>query len=526
MKASRRDIAYAIANQRTAATTVASTMILAHQAGLSISNAVESTCKLNFLAGIKIFATGGIGGVHRGAEKTFDISADLVELGRTPVTVVCAGVKSILDIPKTLEYLETQGVPVLGYLTKSFPAFFTNDSGIESPLCVPDASIVASMILNAEVLNISHGMVVGVPNPTPADGSLIQQAIDGALKDAESKGIKGNAATPFLLAAIERISGGKSLDANIALVMNNARVAAEIATEYSKLKNSQSIVVPREYNMIDNKIVSTAPKESSEISKIHDKSKNDRDSTSPNAVNNIDNSDAKKSNSPISSRIICVGGAVVDMIGTISSKLILNSSNPGTMRMSYGGVVYNISQYLAKNQDIRHSVELISAIGLDNHGEALLHHAKAIGIQTSSLELISKEIHDKSVQAVPISSFNPVAAIYNAWNTSAIRPRHNTATYTAIHGPDGDLHVAVADMSIFHQITSEQIANMASRIRLTDLVVVDGNISAAAFAKIVSICQSYLIPVFYEPTSDHKCTLPIQAKALHQVRSLLPSLQN
>jgi len=220
------------------------------------------------------------------------------------------------------------------------------------------------------------------------------------------------------------------------------------------------------------------------------------------------------------SRIICVGGAVVDMIGTITSKLIINSSNPGTMSMSYGGVVFNISQNLAKNHNVRHSVELVSAVGLDNHGQALLHYANSIGINTSILETISKEIHEAYTNRTT-SKPSALNALYTVFNPSIpISNRLHTATYTAIHGPDGDLHVAVADMNILHQISKHHISNITTKIRTSDIVIVDGNITSDAFAALVGVCQTYMIPVFFEPTSDHKCVLPVQAKSMNKVRKL------
>jgi pseudouridine-5'-phosphate glycosidase len=177
-KASRRDLGAVMAGGGHGATTVAATMILAHRAGIAT------------------FATGGIGGVHRGAETSMDISADLLELARTPVTVVCAGVKSILDIEKTLEVLETQGVPVLGYQCTQFPAFFTNDSGVLSPAVVAGAMEVAQIMAAQEALGLGNGMVVGVPNPTPADAAAVAAAIDAALASAASEGIKGARTTP------------------------------------------------------------------------------------------------------------------------------------------------------------------------------------------------------------------------------------------------------------------------------------------------------------------------------------------
>lgn len=215
-KASRRDMAALLASGAMAGTTVATTMQIAA------------------LAGIRIFATGGIGGVHRGAEDSFDISADLEELGRTPVAVVCAGAKSILDIAKTLEVLETNGVPVLGFGTEDFPAFWARTSGFKVDQRLDTAADVAKLLAIQSDLNMGGVLIA---NPIPENDAWEASAIEGfiaqALADAEAQGIMGKATTPFLLQRIFELTGGKSLESNIALVKNNAKVAAQIAVALS-----------------------------------------------------------------------------------------------------------------------------------------------------------------------------------------------------------------------------------------------------------------------------------------------------
>ncbi|XVG96250.1 pseudouridine-5'-phosphate glycosidase [Eubacteriales bacterium KG127] len=212
-KCSRRDIPMAIARGFDGATTVATTMIIANMAGVSI------------------FATGGIGGVHRGAHETMDISADLEELANTPVMVVCAGAKAILDIPLTLEYLETKGVPVLGYGTDMLPAFYTRGSKYKVDYRVDTPEEAAKAFAAQRGAGLHTGMLMA--NPIPEEFSmnedLINEAIESAVKEAEEKGIKGKESTPFLLAKVKDITAGSSLDANIQLVFNNAKVAAQIA---------------------------------------------------------------------------------------------------------------------------------------------------------------------------------------------------------------------------------------------------------------------------------------------------------
>ncbi len=218
-KVSRRDLPYIVTKKLDGATTVASTMIIAH------------------LAGIKVFVTGGIGGVHRGASETFDISADLSELAQTSVAVVCAGVKSILDIGATLEYLETHGVPVFGYKTAEFPAFYTRRSGFGVDHSFDSTEELAVAIKTKWGLGLKGGLVIG--NPIPAKHEMaadkIDNAISKALNEAQTKGIKGKEVTPFLLSRIVELTGSESLKTNIQLVLNNAEVGARLAINLSEL---------------------------------------------------------------------------------------------------------------------------------------------------------------------------------------------------------------------------------------------------------------------------------------------------
>ena len=219
-KASRRDVPVYLANGQTAATTVATTMLIAD------------------LAGIRVFATGGIGGVHRGAQETMDISADLQEFAHTNVCVVSAGCKSILDIGLTLEYLETFGVPVLGYQTKDFPCFYCETSGYGVDYKVEDAKEVAKILRTKWDLGLNGGVLVGnpIPHEYSMDHEVIDDIIDKALEMAKQKGIKGKATTPFLLATIKDLTGGDSLASNLQLAYNNAKVASQIAVEFAKTK--------------------------------------------------------------------------------------------------------------------------------------------------------------------------------------------------------------------------------------------------------------------------------------------------
>ncbi|MED9994362.1 MAG: pseudouridine-5'-phosphate glycosidase [Oscillospiraceae bacterium] len=217
-KASRRDLPALVARGADGATTVTTTMIIAH------------------MAGINVFATGGIGGVHRGAEVTMDISADLEELAQTPVMVVCAGAKSILDLGLTLEYLETKGVPVIGYSTDELPAFYTRKSGFGVDYRVDSPEELAAMFRAQRELNYKGGMLVTNPIPEQyaMDKEVIDKAIEQALAEAKEQHVHGKETTPFLLARVVELTGGDSLESNIKLVLNNATVAAKTAAELAK----------------------------------------------------------------------------------------------------------------------------------------------------------------------------------------------------------------------------------------------------------------------------------------------------
>ncbi len=218
-KASRRDLPVIVAKKLDGATTVTTTMMIAH------------------MAGIQIFATGGIGGVHRGAETTMDISADLEELANTPVMVICAGAKSILDLGLTLEYLETHGVPVIGYGTKELPAFYTRKSGFAVDYELDTPEELAETFKVQRELGLKGGILVTNPIPEQysMDPDVINKAIDEAIADSVRDGVHGKATTPYLLAKVKDITGGDSLDANIQLVFNNAALAARTAAAYCKL---------------------------------------------------------------------------------------------------------------------------------------------------------------------------------------------------------------------------------------------------------------------------------------------------
>jgi len=321
IKTSRRDFPYVVANKLCGGTTVSGTLVI------------------SAMAGIEIFVTGGIGGVHRGATETMDVSADLTELGRSPVGVVCAGVKSILDIGLTLEYLETQGVCVTSMRpdgSRSFPSFYSRDSGHMAPYNVASPREAARLMQARQQLDLKSGIVIGVPLPESeaAAGHTIEAAVQDALALAAAKGVSGRDITPFVLAKLSTLTGGKSLKSNLALVENNALHGARIAVELALLRNAASSTVS---------------------------------SSSSTA-----NTSSKTSTFKESENLIVVGGCNYDFVARLSdSEVSLNGGTAsGSLRSSPGGVGLNFAlalSALSGNKPI-----LVSAIGKDNHGDSIL----------------------------------------------------------------------------------------------------------------------------------------------------------
>lgn len=306
-------------NTQWGATTVAATMRLAHAAN------------------INTFVTGGTGGVHRGGELSLDISTDLIELSRTPVIVVSAGVKSLLDIRRTLEFLETFGVPVGAWKSDEFPAFFSPESGVKAPFRFNDAMSVARAYMSGRELGITSGILVAVPNHDPA-GDNVEQAIKEALHEVEAAGVKGRDVTPFILRAVNEKTGGDSLRSNVALVKNNATVGADIAAALSNIRSKsestvQSIQLPEKDNTV-------------------------------------------------SSRVVCIGGTVIDIIAKSSEekKMITGTSNPGNVLKSDGGVGRNVAEVLARLGD---KPLFYTSIGKDDVGESILSRLNEYGVVTS-----------------------------------------------------------------------------------------------------------------------------------------------
>ncbi|KAJ3002870.1 hypothetical protein HKX48_002068 [Thoreauomyces humboldtii] len=337
-KTSRRDLALVVSQKLVGATTVSGTMVIAQEAG------------------IKVFVTGGIGGVHRGGEESMDVSADLTELGRTPVAVVCAGAKSILDIERTLEYLETQGVTVATYgESAEFPAFYTPRSGFQTIANLPTAADAASLIKANNDLELGSGVVIAVPIPeadAPKDAAKIEGAVVHAVNEAKDQGVRGKDITPFLLDHVKRVTGGESLKSNIALVKNNARIGSRIAASLA----SQMAASPA---------VATTTASGSLPSPIET---------------------ANGGNRPL-----VVGGTVLD----ISSRFAgadgpdgvptFGTSHPGSCNTSMGGVGCNVFRASFRTGG---NPLFISAVGADVAGDGLLGELQAEGMDVSGVARI------------------------------------------------------------------------------------------------------------------------------------------
>ncbi|KAF9109412.1 hypothetical protein BGX27_007649 [Mortierella sp. AM989] len=442
VKASRRDLAVVMAKKQTGATTVSATMLLAHRAGISV------------------FATGGIGGVHRGYETSMDASADLTELGRTPVAVVCAGVKSILDIGRTLEFLETQGVTVATYgQTLDFPAFFTRTSGFKSMLNIETPKEAAEIIAANHAVGLQSGIVIGVPIPE-ADAMndlLVGKAIDLAIKESSEQGIFGKESTPFLLKRVNELTGGNSLKSNIALVKQNASVAAKIAKDLSLLNSRNQI---RSFS-------SSARR----MKQVH------------------------AGQGPI----MVIGGTVVDITATAheySSDTMLNSSFPGTTRISLGGVGRNVAEGVSRlNPD---GCIFVSAVGGGKQMDVATKEKGAGYADDLFGPWLIEEVDRRGLHNLEIHMI----------------PGARTATYTAIHDKTGNLLSAVADMGVFELLPPTKVRDAINKHK-PSTICFDGNISVECMHTILDACRGQNIQTFFEPTSVAKCARPLDASMLN-----------
>ncbi|KAM9902059.1 hypothetical protein OXX79_004163 [Metschnikowia pulcherrima] len=458
-KVSRRDVGATMAQRLDGGTTIAGTMILSH------------------LAGIDVFATGGLGGVHRDGHITMDVSADLTELSRTPVTVVCAGPKSILDIPRTMEFLETQGVFVGTYNDNGrekvdIPGFFCRSSGVKSPYTFSSWQEIASIVYSQnQVMGLSSGNLVCVPPPLESclDSDMIESIISAANAEAAKKGIMGKELTPFLLSNIAAATKGKSVDCNRNFVINNAQAACEIAKQLCEMKSSGETNAPAAAN--------SSFQPSTGLKQL--KSKQDR------GGDKVVSSKKPEDPSPLSPSqpvpkdkvdTIILGSVALDTICTLQQKPLLGDSNPGSIAASLGGVGYNVSlahKYGLQNQNSKNTYRFVSAVGDDLAGSTIINGLKDQDLDISGIKTCQGSL---------------------------------TAQYNAVLDSEGSLVVACADMRIFESVSlmnhfSREIERAQPR-----QIVVDCNLSPKALECVFAAAASLPLrpAVIVEPTSAPK----------------------
>ncbi|KAF7985334.1 hypothetical protein HWV62_6535 [Athelia sp. TMB] len=469
VKVSRRDIGPVISQRMDGGTTISATLIFAA------------------LAGIKVFATGGLGGVHRGGENTMDVSADLHELSRYPVGLVSAGVKSILDIGRTLEYLvglflvirassthpyeqETLGVPVISYSkTNDFPAFFSTKSGFKTPWRVDDPASAANILFTQWQLGMNNGALFGVPIPEEyeAAGAKLQEAVDLAVAEADQNGVskRGKEATPWLLRRVAELTAGGSLKSNIALIENTALVGGRIAAEYAKLVGSQSdggdtgtahyFERGSSQNVISGLV---APNPTTRVAEV--------------AVDLAPASDPP-------AELIIVGCAAIDISATTvtDSILDLHSTSPGSVEMSLGGVARNIAE-AAHRLSGSHSTGspskalLISPVGDDAFGRVILEETKLIGMRDDGLIQL---------------------------------PKARSAVCNMLLSSTGNLTGGVADMDIIKSLPADMILRKLAKHHPA-IVALDANLSEQTLKELLKYCNVNTIDVLFEPTSIVKST--------------------
>ncbi|XP_072936003.1 uncharacterized protein [Epargyreus clarus] len=441
VKASRRDLAAVMSEKLDGATTVAGTIVVAE------------------LAEIPIFVTGGIGGVHRNGEQTMDISADLTELGRSKTLVVCSGAKSILDIERTLEYLETQGVLVCSFgNTREFPAFYTIRSGHLAPYHAADAAHAARILHSARQLHLSSGIVIAVPVPQEhaMDEKIIEEAISRALAEANKRGIRGKEITPFLLSAVSEATAGASLDTNVALIKNNAKVGADIAVEFQKLKNVNNFG-------------------SSSASNIG--VSGSKGNYSPNSRGFHTTCDKRAGNpGNVDGDVLVIGGANVDRMYRLTEGTVKldGSTHACKMEQCGGGVARNMAEALWRMRGGR--TKLLTALGQDGDGEFLTNIAPGL------------ILNDCTVKDA------------------------KTSMYAAVFDAKGECLLGLGDMNIHDHITIDLVDRHVEYLKNAPLVVVDGNLPQTTMDHVLRLCQQHNKPVFFEPTDRRKAIKTIRGQ--------------
>nr|XP_026485162.1 pseudouridine-metabolizing bifunctional protein C1861.05 [Vanessa tameamea] len=456
IKASRRDLAPVMAARQDGATTVAGTIIAAE------------------LADIPIFVTGGIGGVHREGENTMDVSADLTELGRSKMLVVCSGVKSILDIGRTLEYLETQGVTVCSFgESAEFPAFYTTRSGYHAPHRVSDASQAARILQSAYRLQLSSGIVIAVPVPEEyaMDGNVIETVIKNALLEANNQGIRGKEVTPFLLAAVSAATGGVSLDANVALIKNNAKVGADVAFQFQKLRNADNLE-----NALNIGVSKSTAKCMTNSSRQFHTTCRDKGSES---VENLIRDDS-------AGDVLIIGGANVDRTYRVTEDQVQLDGSTHACRTEQcaGGVARNMAEALWRLRDGR--ARLLTVIGDDAEGQYIQDIAPGLLLDG--------------------------CIITNA----------RTAIYAAMFDKKGECIMGLGDMDIHNHVTIDLINKHINVLKNAPLVVLDGNLPATTMDYVLKLCTEYKKPVFFEPTDRRKAVKALSNN--HRVKYASPNI--
>ncbi|KAH9937007.1 indigoidine synthase A-like protein [Fomitopsis serialis] len=436
-KISRRDIGPAIAQKRDGGTTCSATLIFAA------------------LAGIKVFATGGLGGVHRGGEQSMDVSADLHELTRCPVGLVSAGVKSILDIGRTLEYLETLGVPVLSYGdTNDFPAFYSRRSGFKSPWRIDDPITAARVLFTQDHLGMKNGVLFGVPIPEQyqAIGEKLQESVEQAVRESEENGVSklGKEATPWLLKRVGELTAGRSLTSNVALIENTALIGGQIAVAYAELASQE----PRQTS--EKLYPSLIPQPTAPV---EIKSQN---SLTPEAA------------------LAIFGCAAVDITAQAdpsiaNTSIAVHSTVPGSISLTLGGVARNLAEAAhrvleSQSPDSAKSVVLVSAVGCDAFGRLLVNETESMGMRTDGLVTLDGA---------------------------------RSAICNMVLDSTGGLTTGVADTDITLSLDREATRE-ALRKHRPRLVAIDGNLSPETVTTLVDACHQDDIATFYEPTSVPK----------------------
>ena len=441
VKTSRRDLAHVVSQKLTGGTTVAATMIIAR------------------MAGIKIFVTGGIGGCHRGVQDSWDVSADLTELGKTPVAVVCAGVKSILDIPRTLEYLETQGVSVTT-ISKDpnapFPAFYTPTSDSLSPLVLPSPLSAATMIHANSLLNLNSGMVFAVPIPSSQAAYNMTALIDQAVEEAAKSNIIGRLVTPFILDRVAKASKGEALAANIALIKNNALIGSQIATEYHRLILAGSVN--------DDHAASSFPFQQKRFySSVGLGGGGCRRMMTSFPFSKKNNYRSYSSRRP-TFRPLIVGLATIDTTATVKSTYMPHTSNPSSLKKTHGGVGRNITEASARTGGFP---VFVSCVGSDVEGQSVVAELERVGVDTGLVRVVQDGV---------------------------------TAQYIAVLDR-GHLVGAVVDTTILNAVTFQSVDLETLNV---GILCLDGNLPLNVLVAWVQCAEEKKIPVLFEPTSVEK----------------------